>query len=486
MKKDYFIKNSTYFIEKTFFIDNLCTRITLIQETRLMKLNNQAPILENEFVIYWMQSSQRTFYNHALEYAIEKANEYRKSLIVYFGLTDSYPEANERHYYFMLEGLKEVRRELEKRGIRFIIEKNSPEIGIVNLAKEAVSVIVDQGYLRIEKKWRRYVSGKLDCSLLQVESNVVVPIEEASDKEEYAAATIRPKITKRLKEYLVPLKERILRKQSLEFNIKTLDIENVGEIVSNLSIDYSVKKSDYYQGGISQGIQNLQIFIEKKFWNYNKGRNNPLEDYISHLSPYLHFGQISPLFIALEIQKTSNDEAKEAFLEQLIVRRELSMNFVFFNNNYDNYDSILPNWVKTTLDDHTSDPREYIYSRDEFETAKTHDPYWNAAQKEMVITGKMHNYMRMYWGKKILEWTNSPKEAYEIALYLNNRYELDGRDPNGYTGVAWIFGKHDRPWKERPIFGKVRYMNANGLRRKFDADGYVKKIDGLSEISTIR
>ena len=169
---------------------------------------------------------------------------------------------------------------------------------------------------------------------------------------------------------------------------------------------------------------------------------------------------------------------REAFLEELIARRELAANFVYYNSKYDSIDC-LPDWCTKTLGDHEGDPREYIYSLEEFEAAETHDPYWNAAQRQMVITGKMHGYMRMYWGKKILEWSPSPRVAYETALYLNDKYELDGRDPNGYTGVAWCFGKHDRPWKERPVFGKVRYMNDRGLRRKFDADLYVRKVEGL-------
>ncbi|HUU78820.1 MAG TPA: deoxyribodipyrimidine photo-lyase [candidate division Zixibacteria bacterium] len=453
--------------------------MNLIQNTRKQKLNTYSPNLDGEYVIYWMQSSQRASYNHALEFAIEEANELQKPLIVFFGLTDSFPEANERHFYFMVEGLKGVKQQLYTKGINFVIRKTSPELGIAKLAKEAASVIVDRGYLRIEKKWRRFALGKLECPLIQIESNVIVPIEETSDKEEYAAATIRPKITRKLDEYLVTLKERVLKKHSLEFDIESLDIANIEQVISKLATDHSVKKSDQYRGGLTECKKNLELFIEKKLWNYDKGRNDPVKDYISHLSPYLHYGQVSPLFIALEIQKTTNVEAKKAFLEQLIVRRELSSNFVFYNNDYDNYNAILPNWTKSTLEDHIKDSREYIYTQDEFELEKTHDPFWNAAQKEMVITGKMHNYMRMYWGKKILEWTKTPEEAYNIAIYLNNKYELDGRDPNGYTGVAWIFGKHDRPWKERPIFGKIRYMNANGLRRKFDAEGYVKKVENL-------
>jgi deoxyribodipyrimidine photo-lyase len=227
----------------------------------------------------------------------------------------------------------------------------------------------------------------------------------------------------------------------------------------------------------------LTEFIKKKLDLYPVKRNDPNQDVTSHMSPYLHFGQISPLYIALRVID-SNSKGKEAYLEELIVRRELSHNYVFYNNKYDKYVS-LPPWAKNTLNFHGRDKREYIYSLKDFEGAKTHDVYWNAAQKEMVLTGKMHGYMRMYWGKKILEWTKSPPEGFKIALYLNNKYELDGRDPNGYAGVAWCFGKHDRAWSERRVFGKIRYMNAAGLKRKFNADKYVCKIGEIENISYV-
>jgi deoxyribodipyrimidine photo-lyase len=241
-----------------------------------------------------------------------------------------------------------------------------------------------------------------------------------------------------------------------------------------------VKPTGEFTGGTNYAKKFLSDFIEKKLDRFTKDRNDPNVDCVSHLSPYLHFGQISPLYITLEVMKTKS-RGKDAFLEELIVRRELSHNFVWFNKNYDTFDA-LPPWAKNTLNFHRRDKRQYIYSLDDFEQAKTHDPYWNAAQKEMVLAGKMHGYMRMYWGKKIIEWSKNPQEALRLTLYLNNKYELDGRDPNGFTGVAWCFGKHDRAWSERPVFGKIRYMNAAGLKRKFNADGYVGKIDKLERM----
>jgi len=245
-----------------------------------------------------------------------------------------------------------------------------------------------------------------------------------------------------------------------------------------LNIDKSVKRVETFHGGTSRAKQHLKMFIEKKLDKYVDGKNDPSIDVLSNMSPYLHFGQIPPTYIALKVLE-SNNLGTDVYLEELVVRRELAFNFIFYNKNYDSFDC-LAEWTKKSLNEHKSDPREYVYSLDEFENAKTHDIYWNAAQKQMKVCGKMHGYMRMYWGKKIIEWTQDPVDAYNYMLYLNNKYELDGRDANGFAGVAWCFGKHDRPWKERSIFGKIRYMNAKGLQRKFDVEKYVKQINQLT------
>jgi len=444
----------------------------MIEESRIQPLNRN-DTKKGEYVLYWMQASQRTEYNHALEFAITQANERKQPLIVYFGLTDNFPEANERHYYFMLEGLKEVQQALNSRGIGIVIERASPEIGAVRFAKKASLTVCDRGYLKIQKQWRQYVSESIDCPLLQVESDVTVPVETASTKEEYSAATLRRKLLRILYKYLVPLSEETLKIDSSRPNSESYDISDITKVVSRLKIDHSIKPVADFRGGTTEAKRRLEEFINDKLYKYDDLRNDPSEDGLSNLSPYLHFGQISPLYVALEVSRYSGPGA-DAFLEELIVRRELSMNFVHYNRQYDSFNG-LPEWVKRTLNEHREDPRNYVYSLEELEQARTHDPYWNAAQTEMVTTGKMHGYMRMYWGKKILEWVANPEEAFSIALYLNNKYELDGRDPNGFTGVAWCFGKHDRPWGRRPIFGNVRYMSADGLKRKFNAKKYASR-----------
>jgi len=450
----------------------------MIQQDRIQSLNEK-PVRDRTYVLYWMQASQRTTMNHALEHAIRQANAREKPVLVFFGITDRFPEANERHYAFMLEGLREVASALADRTIRLAVLPVSPERGVLELAKDADLVVTDRGYLRIQRAWRSFAAQRLDCLLEQVESDAIIPVESASPKEEYSAATLRPKIRRLLDGYLVPVKKHTPRHPSLDLDIPSLRLDDVDKVLSDLRINRLVKRVAAFPGGESHARKRLSTFLEQRLEHYADKRNDPVEDWVSDVSPYLHFGQISPLTVALEVLKRGGAGVDD-FLEELIVRRELSMNYVYYNDQYDAYDG-LPGWAKKTLKEHAQDPREVLYSLGALENAQTHDPYWNAAQEEMCIRGKMHGYMRMYWGKKIIEWTPTPEEAFRVALSLNNKYELDGRDPNGFTGVAWCFGKHDRAWAERPIFGKVRYMNANGLRRKFDMDRYVQKVERLKK-----
>jgi len=427
-----------------------------------------------------MQASQRVECNHALEYAVGEANGLNLPVVVVFGLTDRFPEANLRHYTFMLEGLEEVREGLRARGIRFVLLHRSPERAAVDLAGEAALVVTDRGYLRIQRQWRSHVAANAPCAVVQVESDVVVPAETASPKEEYTAGTLRPKLHRVLKGYLAPLGERPARKDSLSLRLDVDAQEDFAALARSLKVDRTVPPVVSLRGGTAAARARLEAFIAGKLRHYGDRRNDPGLDYASGLSPYLHFGQISPLAVALRVcaEKAVPAAARDAFLEELIVRRELGINFALHNDRYDEYAS-LPDWARKTLAAHARDRREYLYDEGQWERAETHDPYWNAAQREMVLTGRMHNYMRMYWGKKILEWSRSPEEAFRTALRLNNKYELDGRDPNSFAGVAWCFGKHDRAWPERKVFGKIRFMNDAGLRRKFDMPAYLEKVAAL-------
>ncbi|MBN1360134.1 MAG: deoxyribodipyrimidine photo-lyase [Sedimentisphaerales bacterium] len=448
----------------------------MIQPERIESLN-RLQVREGRYVLYWMQAAQRVECNHALEHAIERANGLKVPLVAAFGLTAEFPQANARHYHFMLEGLSEVQRDLTDRGIRLVVRAEAPPQCIANLAADACLVVVDAGHLKVQRQWRHEVAQAIPCRLEEVETNLIVPVEEASDRENFSAGTFRPRISAKLDAYLVGLRKRKLRLPSLDMKLDSLDLGDIDRLIRKLKIDGSVGPVLGLRGGAGQARRLLIAFLREKLGDYAAKRNDPNLGCTSNLSPYLHFGQISPLEIALKVRQAGGAGA-DAFLEEMIVRRELSFNFVHYNREHDDYEC-LPPWAQRTLNLHARDKREYRYDLEEFETARTHDPYWNAAQKQMVLTGKMHGYMRMYWGKKILEWSASPREGFGIALHLNDKYELDGRDPNGYAGVAWCFGKHDRAWAERSVFGKVRYMNAAGLRRKFDADAYVAKIERL-------
>lgn len=454
-----------------------------VQSQRIQHLNNRQ-IAGGKYVLYWMQASQRTRYNHALNFAIGTANEAGLPLVVVFCLTGIFPEANSRHYTFMLEGLKDVARTLTTQNIQFAVYTGEPLSVLPDLARQAAVVVTDRGYLRIQRRWRESVARQLMVPLIQVESDVVVPVQTASNKEEWSAATLRRKLHAVWDKFLV------LPDQPLLKNLTPVDLPGNPEVLNEIPpvikrLGVTALTSPYdWEGGENAAAKQLETFIQKHLAGYATQRNDPNAGALSNLSPYLHFGQISPIAIAHAVLSTGETEAADAFLEELIVRRELSMNFVFYNALYDDFAG-LPAWAQDTLNRHRFDTRSFVYDRDTLELAETHDPYWNAAQREMVITGKMHGYMRMYWGKKIIEWSASPEEAFQTALYLNNKYELDGRDPNGFAGVAWCFGKHDRPWGEREIFGTVRYMNANGLKRKFDADAYVRRITGLGGIGKL-
>jgi len=450
----------------------------MIQPERIERLNDH-PLRQRDYVLYWMQAAQRAEDNHALERTIEIANQRGKPALVCFSLTDHFPEANLRHYTFMLEGLRHTERVMAKRKIPFVVVKDEPDSIIIQLARRADAVVVDEGYLRLQRTWRTRVAQAVDCLLEEVTTNLIVPVETASDIENFSAGTLRPRIARQLDRFLIPLRPQRLQKTALAVKPPgRIDVNNA-RLPARLKLNTSVPASPVFVGGTEQAHKRLDAFIQRKLARYAKDRNDPLLDCQSNLSPYLHFGQISPLTIALAVMKSDAD-GKAAFLEELIVRRELSHNFVYYNTGYEDFDRALPPWALRTLHFHAKDKREYPYSLEQLEAAETHDAAWNAAQREMVITGKMHNYMRMYWGKKILEWTATPRQGFEWALFLNNKYELDGRDPNGYAGVAWCFGKHDRAWGERPVFGKVRYMNAAGLKRKFDVTAYIRRIENLA------
>lgn len=450
-----------------------------IPESRIQRLNDR-PAGRGRFVLYWMQQSQRAEDNPALEYAAAEANRLELPLVAAFGLTDDYPEANLRHYAFLLEGLAETAGALKRRGIAFVLRRGSPPEVALALGREAALLVCDRGYLRHQRAWRSHVAREAACPVVQVEGDVIVPVEEASGKAEIGARTLRPKIRKLLEGYLELPPAVALRRPARGLNLAGLDPADPGTLLAALSVDRSVPPVPrFFRGGTAEAKRRFARFVRERLPRYAANRNQPQTDDVSAISPYLHFGQVSPVWLARAVREADAPaEAREAFLEELIVRRELSCNFVFYRQDYDRF-RVVPDWAWKSLRLHRRDLRPYRYTAAELEGARTHDPYWNAAMREMVCTGFMHNAMRMYWGKKILEWSPDPEEAFALTLALNNRWFLDGRDPNSFAGVAWIYGMHDRAWPERPIFGKVRTMTASGLERKCDIAAYVRKVEAL-------
>ena len=448
----------------------------MLHNERVQSLNQTPERACARYVLYWLQQAQRARTNHALEYALESANQRGLPLVVGFGLMDDYPEANRRHYAFMLEGLAELAGDLQQRGIRFVMRQGSPDRVALDLARDAALVVCDRGYLRHQVAWRRTVAEEAGCRVVQVESDVVVPVEVASQKAEFGARTLRPKIERQRDTFMAALDECTTDHPSLDLDLASdFDPKDPDSTLGKLKLDGRVDRVTRFAGGATAARARLARFIAEKLNGYAEGRNEPVARQCSELSPYLHFGQISPLDLALAARDATGvgKEDRASFLEELIVRRELAMNFVAFTEDYDQF-SMLPGWARKSMAEHEHDTREHLYDESQLEAGETHDPFWNAAMREMRVSGYMHNYMRMYWGKKIIEWSRSHEEAFATTLRLNNRWFLDGRDPASYANVGWLYGLHDRAWTERPVFGKLRYMNANGLKRKFDIEAYVE------------
>lgn len=388
----------------------------------------------------------------------------------------------------------DVAKKFKENGFKFLVVKGKCGDVVKRLGEDAGCIVSDYNYLRWGREVREDVGKGVGVKMVIVEGDVVVPVRVTSEKKEYAARTIRPKIHKVMDEYLG--RDELVEIEDcggggdggdvevgLE-GLEVLDLEKGWEEVQRgLEVDRGsgVVKGGFKGGEVeAEGV--LGEFLENKLKAYADERNEPAKDMQSDLSPYLRFGNLSPVYVvrkALEAAKKKSKTGVDSFVEELVVRRELAINFVFYaRDSYDSY-KVLPDFAKKTLKDHEGDKRTYVYSYEELEAGVTHDEYWNAAQLEMVVRGKMQGYMRMYWAKKILEWTAKPETAMSYALRLNNRWELDGEDANSYAGVMWCFGLHDHGWTERDIFGKVRFMNQSGLKRKFNMQGYAAKVQEL-------
>ena len=423
-------------------------------------------------VVYWMQRDRRFKNNWALIHAQNLALKHKVPLTVFYSLNGNFTNANLRQYGFLLKGLAESIEEYKNHGIPFHLRRGEVNSALNKYIKNlnVGYLVTDFSPLKVYKKRVKSAINDLKIPFDMVDAHNIIPSWVVSKKQEFAAHTIRRKIHILLDEFLHPFPKIIPHPFNVRSSFEILDTDL---ILSELKIDNSVQEVRWLNPGEKNGNLVLQNYLKIRFDKSGELRNNPNENSLSNLSPYIHFGQLSAQEIAIKANTIQESVGKDSFLEQLIVRRELSDNFCYYNNNYDSFNGF-HSWAQKSLNEHRIDQREFLYSLSDFENAQTHDDLWNAAQRQMIEKGKMHGFMRIYWAKKILEWTPEPESALQIAIDLNDKYELDGRDPNGYTGIAWsIGGVHDRPWFERPVYGKVRYMNYNGCKRKFDVNKYI-------------
>lgn len=447
-------------------------------------------------VVYVMSRDQRTQDNHALLAAQTRAVEQKVPLYVLFVLKNV-PSRSREHYAFMLAGLEEVATQLASKNIPFVLRKGKSDVCITTFVNEvkADTVVFDFSPLTHARDTVKKVASQVVAHVEVIDTHNIIPVWVVSDKQEFAAHTLRRKVHKHLNAFLIapgalqshPHKATPVKTMTFDEAYKSIESYTASGIVV------------HFKPGENAAQAQLKAFLEERIETYAIGRNNIAVDDQTGLSPYLHYGQISSLRVAIETiahvgeapllvqsfkmaqsgEVPSAIDGMNALLEEMIVRKELADNFCFYSKGYRSLENA-PAWAQASLAAHAQDPREFIYTQEEWEACTTHDTVWNAAQMELNKTGKMHGYLRMYWAKKILEWSASPEEALRISIYLNDKYSIDGGDPNGYVGMLWsIAGLHDRPWFERPVFGKVRYMNEAGLRRKYDVERYIERVNAL-------
>ena len=456
----------------------------LADNSRVTVRRGGSPDPNGKCVVYWMQRAERGRDNHAVDLAVKVANALGLPLVVYFAGIANFPNANLRHYAFLNRGLVDVEKDLQERNISFVL-RNAPRESHERLLKdvEAAFLVGDENPMREPERWRRELAAKIKIPFWTVDADVVVP-SKLIEKAQYGAYTIRPRLYRMLPEYLVAFENP--KAQKSWARSKSFHSDSVQDDMTRgwKELDRSVGPVEAWVGGHHAAMKRLQHFVTKLFKNYERDRNRPEVDGTSSMSPYLHFGHIGPVTIALAVDAAVKKDpslqgARDGYINELIAWRELAVNFVKYTPNYDTADCA-EDWAKKTIAEHAMDERERLYSLKQLEAGETYDELWNAAQIQMVEHGWMHNYLRMYWAKKILEWTPNVATAVRFAVHLNDKYFLDGRDPNGYAGIAWsMVGKFDRAWGERPIFGKIRYMSGASTGRKFDSKLYIEQMQAL-------
>ena len=456
----------------------------LKKDTRVTVRRDGAPDPEGKCVVYWMQRAQRGVDNHAVNLAVHVANELKLPLVVYFAGISNFPHANLRHYVFLQQGLVDVEADLAKRNISFVMRRAPHESHEKLLADVHAAICIgDENPMRAPERWRKALAEAIKIPFWTVDTDVVVP-SKLVEKAQYGAYTIRPRLYKALPEYLVAYENPHAQQAWTRPTGFHADSLKEDMTAGWKDLDRSVGGVAAWQGGTHAGLKRLKLFTSKLLAGYDKTRNKPEMDGTSAMSPYLHYGHVGPQTIALAVAEAAKadktlDAAKESYFNELIAWRELAVNLVIHNPKYDTAE-VAEDWAKKTIAEHAKDERERLYGLKELEEARTYDELWNAAQIQMVEYGWMHNYLRMYWAKKILEWTPDVATAVQVAVHLNDKYFLDGRDPNGYAGVAWsMVGKFDRPWFDRPVFGKIRYMSGASTGKKFDSKSYIRQMGEL-------
>jgi deoxyribodipyrimidine photo-lyase len=458
----------------------------LVEDARVTVRRGGAPAADGRCVVYWMQRAQRGVDNHAVDLAVKVANHLGLPLVVYFAGISNFPHANLRHYAFLNQGLPGIEADLAERNITFVMRR-APHESHERLFAEAGAALVigDENPLRIPEQWRRHLTSVLRVPFWTVDADVVVP-SKLMEKAQYGAYTIRPRLYRLLPEYLHPCEN--LKAEHAWHRPRGFHADSVHEDMTRdwKDLDRSVRPVEAWTGGRHAALKRLKVFTSTMLKAYGSKRNHPEVDGTSGLSPYLHFGHVGPVTIALAVDAAvkkdpSLQEARDGYFNELIAWRELAVNFVKYTPNYDTAECA-ESWAKQTIAEHARDEREWLYTLDELEAGRTHDELWNAGQRQMVHFGWMHNHVRMYWAKKILEWTPDAATAVKYCVHLNDKYLLDGRDPNGYAGIAWaVLGKFDRAWSERPIFGKIRYMSGASTGKKFDSKRYIRQMADLAD-----
>ena len=469
-----------------FYAFQIAALMNRFLDDRTTALNDKPLNEKGRYVLYRMQVYKRSSHNFALNKAIDIANELELPLVVCEMLSDTYPWASDRIHTFMLQGTADRRKALAQKGIRYalVLVKSLEEAtkATARLVKEAAVLVTEDFPCFIIPKMNAAMAAAAPVLTLAVDSNGIIPMSLLV-KEEYAARTIRPKIHKLLPQHTGILKTPTLKEKHPELKLdceETLVEDNdIAALVATCDIDHSVPASKIYEGGEAAAQKRLKHFVSHILPAYDELRNKPDVDGCSRMSSYLHFGFISAHQIYEAVQKAdAPKESKDAYLEELIVRRELSYNFTRHNPRHNSLEGTA-DWAKRTMAKHAKDEHYAHFTAAQIEAGETEDTLWNATQRELADTGELHNYMRMLWGKKIIEWTATYEEAFHLMEHLNNKYALDGRNPNSYTGISWCFGKHDRAWgPERPVFGTLRYLSSDSWRRKINAKAYIKMYGG--------